>query len=132
MYYRTAHAAIFLTIFLSIGYVYLNRMDIPITRNFEILRDQKIESIEKERHSLAITIVQLKREQAMETELRETARSNSYSNPFRALNLEWYKIKIIYLNFLYFLFTYEIIFYFALFIFVFFTARTVFWKYYAL
>ena len=132
MAYRVTYWGLIFLVTAGLFYVYINRFSIPLTRGFESLLDEKIVKIEKSRKDLALRIVNLKIEQNQETSLRETAKSNTYSNPFIALNLEWYKAKIYYLNFLHFIFTYRIIFYILFSILILYMIREVFWKYYAL
>lgn len=132
MAFRIAYWAIIILVALGLGYVYLHRLEIPITRGFEELLDEKIIAIEKQKMDLALAIVGLEQDQKAEIALRKKAQSDSYSSPFRALNMEWYKAEIYFLDFLQFLFTHRLIFYILAFILVLYTLRQVFWRYYAL
>lgn len=131
MAYKITYWAIIAFAAIGMGYVYLHRLEIPITRNFEAVLDEKIISFEKEKKELALAIVGLDADQRAEIAFRKAAESNSYSNPFRALNKQWYKAKINILRGLQFLFTYRIIFYIALFLLILYAVREIFWKYYA-
>lgn len=116
----------------GLGYVYLHREEIPLTRNFEESLDAQIDAMEKRKEELARTIVRFEQDQAAERAFREIAKSNSYSNPFRALTKEWYTWQIVFLSILQFLLTYRIIFYLLAFLFILLFMRYIFWRYYVI
>lgn len=128
---RIVYRALIILIALGLGFVYFHRLEIPLTRNFEDLLNDKIVVIQKQKEGLALSIVRLEAEQSAEQALREEAKSNSYSNPFRALNTQWFKSKIVILSILQFLFTYRIIFYILIFLFIIYAMHFIFWRYYA-
>lgn len=132
MSYRITYYTLMVLVFIGLGYVYLHSLEIPLTNNFEKYSDAKLISIDKDRKDLARAVIGLDIEQKQEIAEREIAKSNTYSNPFRALNREWYKAEIIFLNLMYFLLTYRIIFYILATFLILYATKQIFWRYYAL
>ena len=132
MAFRIGYWTLIILVAFGLGYVYLHRLEIPITRSFEELLDAKIISIEKQKNDLGLAVVALDAEQNAEIALRKQASSDNYSSPYRALNKEWYKVKIYFLDILQFLFTYRIIFYVIALLLILYALHQIFWKYYAI
>lgn len=132
MNYKITYYTLMALVTIGLGYIYLHRLDIPLTNNFEKLLDAKLISIDKDRKDLALAVVGLDIDQRQEIAERQIAKSNTYSNPFRALNTEWYKMEIIFFNLIHFLFTYRIIFYVLAAFIILFATKQIFWRYYAL
>lgn len=132
MAYKATYWGLISVITIGLGYVYFYRLEILFTLYFENALDDKIASIEIERSDLARAIVMFEADQRAEISLRSVAKSNSYSSPFRALSTMWYKVKIVMLNFMHFIFTYRIILYILFFVFILYMIRVIFWRYYAL
>lgn len=116
----------------GLGYVYLYREEIPLTRNFEESLDAQIDAMEKRKEELAEAVIRFEQDQKAERAFREEAMSNSYSNPFRALTKEWYTWQIVYLGILQLLFTYRVIFYLIAFLSILLFMRYIFWRYYVI
>ena len=132
MSYRITYYTLMALVAFCLGYIYIHRLDIPLTNNFEKYSDAKLVSIDKDRKDLARAVVNLDIEQKQEMTERIIAKSNTYSNPFRALNREWYKTEIIFLNLMHFLFTYRIILYILVSLLILFATKQIFWRFYAL
>ena len=115
---------------MSLGYVYINRMEIPIAKSFEDNLDAQLEVVRHKKEDLKKIILQLEAERRLEVEFREKAQSDSYSDPYRILKILWFNLQIYALSSLQFLFTYRVILYFIVFAFIFIFLSKIFGRLY--
>jgi len=115
----------------GLGFVYQNRLEIPLTRSFEETLDVQITAMEERRIELAEAIVKYEAEQKERQAALESAKSGSYSaDPISALTRQKHLFQIMFIKVLQLLFTYRVIFYLFAFFIIFLGARRIFWRLY--